>query len=308
MTNSMNNSATYDRWLLPTRQAEYPGRAILPDTIVHGRREATFLVLAAMFFVAMTALLVLGASRVIDGSALIARVAPNIELPFALLVPLAVVPFALSFIAGSMTYDLFGRRRATALIWTGLAGSMIVVGVMYAADVLDGGAAFEVSSGLATCFIVAHAVNLLACAALHRLGFFSRTTLASVFAQAAGWGAAGLVLRAVDTGILTEAQITPLVSGAALASMLCVLVLAIPAALVNRALAVALRVGDYDEEPEAIDLYADDPAPMRPAFAEGSVARKLPKAVIIDEDDAVQHQPFSSAEMRFFTEGDAVQE
>lgn len=311
MTN-MNTSTLYDRWLLPTRQAEYPGRAILPDAIVHGRREATFLVLAAMFFVATTALLVLGASRVIDASALLARVAPSVELSIALVVPLAVVPFATSFIAGSMTYDLFGRRRATALLWTGLVASIAIVGVMRGADLIDGGAAFEIAIAFAACSVVAHAVNLLACAALRRFGFFTRTVLASVFAQAAGWAVAGLVLRAVETG-LPPAQITPLVAGAALASVACVFVLAIPAALVNRGLAVVLRVGDYDEDVEEVEPYAAEP--MRPAFAEGSVARRLPQAVIVDDDVPPDEsarrrviQPFSSAEMRFFSEGDAVHE
>jgi uncharacterized PurR-regulated membrane protein YhhQ (DUF165 family) len=314
-----------DRWLLPRRQTEYPGRDLLPEETLHGRREGTFLVLAAMFFIATAALLLLGTSRMIDASALLARFVPSVHLPIALLVPLAVIPFALSFVASAMTYDLFGRRRATLLLWIGLLASLALVGVMRGADVLDGGDAFVVSLALTACYLVAHAFNLLAFAALHSRPFFLRLNISSLLAQAAGWSAAALVLHACGPYLATPLapqQIVSICAGAAACSTLCVLILAIPAAIANSGLSLALRVGNelVDDEDEVED-YGYPPDRPQPDFAQGSVARKLP-AMLVEEDDVVVldeaarrrtlrgpgPQPFSSAEMRFFSEGDAAHE
>jgi uncharacterized PurR-regulated membrane protein YhhQ (DUF165 family) len=317
------NYSNHDRWLLPRNQTEYPGRDLLPEETVHARREGTFLVLAAMFFVATAALLLLGTSRTIDASGLLAQIAPTVKLPIALVVPLAVVPFAVSFIASTMTYDLFGGRRAARLMFIGLLSSLALVGVMRGADAIDGGDAFVVSLALTACYVVAHTFNLLACAALRSRPFFVRVNIASILAQAAGWSAAALILQASGRYLatpLSPQQIVSLTAGAAACSTLVVLVLSIPAAIADRALCVALRVGD-----DLVSIDDDDydaaPEPWsQPAFAQGSVARKLP-ALLVDDDEVVlldesarrrtlrgQIQPFSSAEMRFFTEGDAAQE
>jgi uncharacterized PurR-regulated membrane protein YhhQ (DUF165 family) len=317
------NYSNHERWLLPRHQTEYPGRDLLPESTLQARREGTFLWLSAMFFIATAALVLLGMSRMIDASALLARIAPSVHLPIALLVPLAVIPFALSFIASSMTFDLFGGRRATRLVWIGLLASLALVGVMRGADVLDGGDAFVISLALTACYLVAHVFNLLAFAAVRTRRFFLRVNVASVIAQAAGWSAAALVLQASGRYLatpLTAQQIIAVTAGAAAASTLCVFVLAIPAAIANSALLVALRVGS---DLVAADDEYEDAVPehnYQPAFAQGSVARKLP-AMLVEEDDVVlldeaarrrtlrgQIQPFSSAEMRFFSEGDAAHE
>lgn len=332
----MTNS-THDRWLLPRKQTEYPGRDLLPESTLHGRREATFLVLSAMFFVATTALLLLGASRVIDGSALLAQVTPSVELPTTLLIPLVVVPLAISFIAGAMTYDLFGRKRATALLWTGFFACLALIGVMRVADLIDNGNAFTMAVALTAYYVVAHVFNLLGCAALRGRNFFLRVNVASVLAQAAGWSVAGLVLHAAGgflSAPISAEHIIALTAGGAAGTALCVFVLAIPAAIATHALEVGLRVGSFEDEVDDDDGHEYDrreydghgyghvaePAHLAgsPAFAQGSVARKLPAMIVDDEDEVIplEHprrtlrgtiQPFSSAEMRFFTEGDALE-
>lgn len=318
----MNNSS-HDRWLLPRSQTEYPGRDLLPESTLHARREGTFLVLVAMFFVATAALLLLGTTRMIDASALLARIAPSIELPTALLVPLAVIPFALSFIASAMTHDLFGGRRAARVMWIGLLASLALIGLLRGADAIDGGNAFVISLALTACYLVAHAFQLLAFAALRARAFFLRVNISSLIAQAAGWSAAALALQASSRYLatpLTPQQIIAVTAGGAVASVLVVLVASIPAAIIDRALSVALRVGrelvTTDDEDD--DYIADS---SLPAFAQGSVARKLP-AMLVEDDEVVVldqaarrrtlrgtvPQPFSSAEMRFFSEGDAAHE
>jgi uncharacterized PurR-regulated membrane protein YhhQ (DUF165 family) len=323
---AMNNS-TSDRWLLPRHQTEYPARVLLSEATLHGRREATFLALAAMFLVATTVLVVLGTSRTIDVGALLRSANVAVELPIALLVPLGVLPFALSFVASALVCHLFGRRRASALIAVGLVASLALAGLMRGADVIDGGDAFGVSLAFAACYFIAHTFNVLVFDAFHRRGIFLRMNIASLLAQVAGWSAAGLVLYALRGYFIEpmgQQMIMSLTAGAAACSFAVVLVLSIPATLIGRGLAVALRVGDamYDDDEDDQLAYDDDrdSRPGVPAFAQGSVARPLPKALIVDDDqqphgDAERRrtargviQPFSSAEMRFFSEGDAAQE
>jgi hypothetical protein len=320
------NYSNHDRWLLPRHQTEYPGRDLLPEATLHARREGTFLVLTAMFFVATAALILLGTSRMIDASALLARIAPSLHVPIALVVPLAVIPFAVSFIASAMTFDLFGGRRATRLMLIGLIASLALVGAMRGADALDGGDAFVVSIALTACYLVAHAFHLLAFAAVRTNRFFLRVNVATWFAQAAGWSAAALALHASGRYLatpLTPDQIVAVTAGAAICSALCVFVLSIPAAIANSALLVALRVGRELVETDERDYEYPHEDQLQPAFAEGSVARKLPALLVEDDevvvlDEAARRrtlrgtiqpvQPFSSAEMRFFSEGDAAHE
>ncbi|MGH2898564.1 MAG: hypothetical protein ACRDMZ_07805, partial [Solirubrobacteraceae bacterium] len=86
--------STQDRWLLPRRQTEYPAWDVLGEARLHGRREATFLALAAIFLVTTASLVVLGASRVVDPSEVLASVAPDRAFPIAMQIPLGVLPFA----------------------------------------------------------------------------------------------------------------------------------------------------------------------------------------------------------------------
>lgn len=309
-----------DRWLLPRHQTEYPGRDLLHESTLHGRREATFLALAAIFLVATTALLVLGASRVVDLGALIAVVAPDLELPIALAAPLGAFAFGPSFIAGALVCELFGRRRAGALISVGLATSVALIGLMGVADRIDGGDAFGMSIALAATYLVAHASNTIVFDALRRRArgrsLFLRLIFAPLAPLFAGWSAFAVVLGAAGTYIFAPVPretIIALAAGSAAASAACVLVLAIPATLAARALSLVLRVArdpaadddaeEFDDEPAFAPRAVTPPRDER-ALAEGSVARKLPRAVIVDEEDD-EIPPFTSAEMRFFADGEA---
>lgn len=316
----MSTHSSDDRWLLPRHQTEYPGRDLLHEATLHGRREATFLALAAIFLVATTALLVLGTSRVIDLGALIAVVAPELELPTALVVPLGAIAFAPSFIAAALVCELFGRRRAGALVSIGLATSVTLIGLMGVADRIDGGDAFGMSIALAATYLVAHASNTVVFDALRRRArgrsLFLRLCFAPLAPLFAGWSAFAVVLGTAGTYVyapVPRETIIALAAGSAVASAVCVLVLAIPAALAARALSLVLRVARdpaADDDPDAANdepaflPYAAIPARSDRALAEGSVARRLPPAVIVDENGD-EPSPFTSAEMRFFADGEA---
>lgn len=307
---------SHDRWLLPRRQTEYPARELLPEAQLHGRRELTFLSLAALHLVAITAFVLLGASHAIDVSGVVARVAPTYAAPVALVVPLGVLPFAASFIASALAGELFGRGRASALVWVGHVAVAASIGLLRAEDLIDGGQAFGMALAVGACCVVGHASYVIVLDRLRKgargRGSALRIVAAAVGSLALGWAAFAIVLHAasgVVVDVIERDAIVALAATSAVASVGIVIVLAVPAAIAARGLAVALRVGGDllgDAADEGDLEVAVEPGPaQRRAFAEGSVARKLPPALIVDDDEpAVSVQPFSSAEMRFFREGD----
>jgi uncharacterized PurR-regulated membrane protein YhhQ (DUF165 family) len=324
----MPTTSQDDRWLLPRRQTEYPARGLLPEATLHRRREVTFLVLAAVFLVTTATLILLGTGRAVDLAALLARVAPSLEPRRALLVPLGVIPFAASFAAAALACELFGARRTSVLVWVGLFAGAGLAALLRIADVLDGGYAFGVAVALLACYAVAHASQLVVFTAMRRRApgraRFLRIVFAGVVAQPLGWVAFALVLRLGRDYLyipIAHDTLLALVVGSALSSVGCIVVLAVPAALVARGLALALRVGRdllFSDEESAWPGASGEPASRRSPspLADGSVARRLPPALILDDAEAAPArrtrapslQPFSSAEMRFFNEGDAAAE
>lgn len=285
-----------ERWLLPRSQTEYPARPVLDEATIHGRREMTFLVLAAMFLLGTCALIAFGTSRVVDLSSLLAGFGLELDLAFALLLPLGAIAFAATFIAIALASHLLGRRRAIALLWVGLAACLAIAGLLRLGDVIEGGHAFVIALASMACYVGAHALFLLAFELLRGQALLVRINIASLIAQIAGWSAFALVLHQTGGTLMpamSSITIAGLAAGSAAYSFACIFLLALPAALIGRGLAVALRVGS---DPVDATEQEDDV----PAFA-----RRRPAAVIVDEGDEMR-PPFSSGEMRFFREGDAL--
>ena len=378
------STSSHDRWLLPRRQTEYPLRDLLPEETLHARREATFLALVAFALLPVAVLVLVGTSEVIDLSTVLQQIAPSFESPIALLLPLGAAAFALSLVAVALACELFGRRRASALVWATTIAALSLAGIVEVLDITGGGAAFSLALALAAASVVAHVVHLVVLDGLRRSmrgrARFFRIVVATFVACALGFGAfvgavwleatSDLVLFAPAAKIDAQA----LAAGAAVWTFALALVLAIPAALAARGLAVALRVGRdlleggddaddvYDAEPAFVPAPArpvrhargssqiepvalasrpppvsafdrTEPAPPAaervarvmtavtpPELAQGSVSRSLPAAEIVDEEvvplgpetrrhraQRVSLQPFSSAEMAFFQEGDALE-
>src|SRR5262245_37301649 len=111
-----------DRWLLPRQQTEYPTRDLLPEAKLHGRREATFLVLATVFIASLAAL-VTSPARELDLSVVL----PDVDLPVSMRVAIGVIPAALGFAAVALVCELFGRRRAAALVGAGALAAAVLV-------------------------------------------------------------------------------------------------------------------------------------------------------------------------------------
>ncbi|RMF70962.1 MAG: VUT family protein [Planctomycetota bacterium] len=87
------------------------------DANLHERRERVFLVLAGIFIGAMAMLNIIGITRFVHIG------------PLALAV--GVLPYPLTFLCTDLIGELYGRRRANAVVWVGLLVNLLVIGTMW---------------------------------------------------------------------------------------------------------------------------------------------------------------------------------
>ena len=100
------------------------------DSALHERRERTFLVFAGLFLGSMTMLNILGVSRFIDASFELF----GVRIPFALAV--GVLPYPITFLCTDFISELYGRRRASLVVWVGLGLNLWVVAFLWLGGVL----------------------------------------------------------------------------------------------------------------------------------------------------------------------------
>lgn len=312
----------HDRWLLPSRQREYPSRRALSEEQLHARREATFLVLAGTFLVAAAALPLLGMSRIID----LSGIAPDVELPVALLLPVGVLAFPLSFTASNLVCELWGRRRASAMVWVGLLLGLGLVGLLAVTDSVEdpaGRAGDSVAPGLAfvACFFVGHMFNVQAYHALRRQSrgrhLWLRRNVSALIGLIAGWVIFALVMYtwAVQVAEMPSEEAARQVAAVALGSGIYCLAFAfadtVPLVLLARWLTIFLRIGRLESERES---YAEGPTA---GLAESSAPRRR-AAVVVDTSTPPPPPPgkprasriskgFNTVERRFFTEGEELE-
>ena len=87
----------------------------------HARRERVFLVLAGLFLGSMTMLNILGVSRFIDMSPTLF----GVRIPLVLAV--GVLPYPVTFLCTDFISELYGRRRASFVVWVGFGLNLWVV-------------------------------------------------------------------------------------------------------------------------------------------------------------------------------------
>jgi uncharacterized integral membrane protein (TIGR00697 family) len=97
---------------------------------LHARRERVFLVLAGLFLGSMTMLNILGVSRFIDLSFELG----GTKIPMALAV--GVLPYPVTFLCTDFISELYGRRRASTVVWVGLGLNLWVVSFLWLGGVL----------------------------------------------------------------------------------------------------------------------------------------------------------------------------
>lgn len=296
---------------------------------MHARREATFLVLAGTFLVAAATMPILGMSRIIDLSGWL----PDVELPIELLLPVGVLAFPLSFSASALVCEIWGRRRASALVWVGLFLQLALVGLLAVVDTIPDpagqtGDTVAPAFGFIACYFVAHMFHAQAYHALRRQGrsrhLWLRRNVAALIAAVAGWVIFALVIYtwAVQVGELASDTAAKQVAAFALAGGLYTLAGAlvdtVPLVLIARALTVFLRVGRREALGES---YVDGPT----AGTSDSGVRPRRAALVVDTSAPPPRVPppppapspstspgrisgaFTSSEKRFFTEGDELE-
>ncbi|HEY0251177.1 MAG TPA: hypothetical protein VGC41_06600, partial [Kofleriaceae bacterium] len=177
---------TYDdRWLLPSRQSELPGRSLVAVDRLHARREGSFLLLASLFLLATLALpLWFASSWVVDISDLPFDLAGATELTIGVLV------FPVALIIGQLVCELFGARRAGMLTLVATLGSIAVIAGEHATAA---NYPLAMSVALLACTTITNAVNVIVFAATRRAmdgrALWLASFLATPVALLAGWSA-----------------------------------------------------------------------------------------------------------------------
>lgn len=96
------------------------------------RRQRVFLVLAGIFLGTLSLLNILGISRFVDLSFTVF----GVEIP--MLVAVGVLPYPVTFICTDLISELYGRRRATEVVWMGLALNLWIVLLLWLGGALPG--------------------------------------------------------------------------------------------------------------------------------------------------------------------------
>ena len=118
---------------LPSNQEAYPGLPRLSEAQIYERREHVFLALAGLFLGTLAMLNILGVSRFIDLS---------VELPLIGTVPIplavGVLPYPVTFLCTDFISELYGRKRASFVVWMGLFLNLWVMGILWLGGILPG--------------------------------------------------------------------------------------------------------------------------------------------------------------------------
>ncbi len=104
------------------------------DTRIRSRREWVFLLLAGIFLGSLTMLNILGISRFIDLSALFGISESN---DFRIMVAVGVLPYPITFLCTDIISEIYGRRRANMVVWTGFMLNLWVLLILWFGGWLD---------------------------------------------------------------------------------------------------------------------------------------------------------------------------
>ncbi len=105
------------------------------------RRQRVFLVLAGVFLGTLSLLNVLGISRFVDLSFSVF----GLEIP--MVVAVGVLPYPVTFICTDLLSELYGRRRATEVVWMGLVLNVWIVFLLWIGGALPGFETMDAATG-----------------------------------------------------------------------------------------------------------------------------------------------------------------
>jgi uncharacterized integral membrane protein (TIGR00697 family) len=118
------------------------GLHAIEASALHARRERVFLVLAGLFLGSMTMLNILGISRFIDLSFTLF----GTKIPMALAV--GVLPYPITFLCTDFISEIYGRSRASFVVWVGLGLNLWVVAFLWLGGALPPVPAIDAATGL----------------------------------------------------------------------------------------------------------------------------------------------------------------
>ncbi len=135
-----------DLCTLPSKQHHYEGLAALSEQQLYRRRESVFLVLAGLFLGTLAMLNILGITRFIklfeidfDGDP------TTVATVFA--VAVGVLPYPVTFLCTDFISELYGRRRASMVVWVGFVLNLWVVFILWVGGVLPGWEQIDPATG-----------------------------------------------------------------------------------------------------------------------------------------------------------------
>ncbi len=102
------------------------------SAVVQARRERVFLVLSGIFLGTLAMLNILGISRFLDLSFTVF----GWHIPVA--VAVGVLPYPVTFLCTDLISELYGRRRASGVVWMGLLLNVWLVVVIWLGGILPG--------------------------------------------------------------------------------------------------------------------------------------------------------------------------
>jgi uncharacterized integral membrane protein (TIGR00697 family) len=115
---------------LPSQQHRYGDLPTLDEATLHRRRETFFLALAGLFLGTLAMLNILGVTHFIDLSFTVF----GLEIPMPLAV--GVLPYPITFLCTDLISELYGKERASAVVWIGLGLNLWVAFILWLGGVL----------------------------------------------------------------------------------------------------------------------------------------------------------------------------
>ncbi len=128
--------AIMDAQTLPSHQHRYEDLPRLSEEQVHARREGVFLLLSGLFLGTLTMLNILGITRFIKLFEIdFDRSDPGVT---AFAVAIGVLPYPITFLCTDFISELYGRRRASMVVWMGLVLNIWVIAILWFGGSLPG--------------------------------------------------------------------------------------------------------------------------------------------------------------------------
>lgn len=124
-------SSTPERQLHPIEASE-----------LHARRERVYLVLAGLFLGTLAMLNILGITRFIDLSFSLF----GLEIP--MMVAVGVLPYPVTFLCTDLISEIYGKKRASHLVWMGLGLNLWVMLILWIGGALPPEMEMDPATGL----------------------------------------------------------------------------------------------------------------------------------------------------------------